>query len=170
MPALALNSAERSELRSHAHALNPVVLIGADGLTPGVLKEIDLALSCHGLIKVRVFGDERETRSAIYDEICERLNAAPIQHIGKLLVLFRPTAEKPATEEAMPRAVERARKTAQRTTRQAPAKTYGGKEISPRAKMRKGGLIQLKKRSVDKSNTGRVKQVRQKSAKKTALG
>ncbi|WP_240001749.1 ribosome assembly RNA-binding protein YhbY [Parvibium lacunae] len=171
MPALVLTSAERSELRSHAHALNPVVLIGADGLTPAVMKEIDRALKSHGLIKVRVFGDEREARIAIYEEICDTLNAAPIQHIGKLLVIFRPTAESAATEERAPRALERKLQQTRRTASSTPnSKSYGDKAVSPRAKMRKGGLIQLKKRSVDKSNSGRVKQVRQKSAKKSALG
>lgn len=85
-----LTPAERSELRAEAHGLNPVVIIGEGGLTPSVIKEIDLSLNAHGLIKVRVFGDDREARIAIYETICEELKAAPVQHIGKLLVLFRP--------------------------------------------------------------------------------
>ena len=97
MPVLELNSAERSALRSQAHDLKPVVMIGADGLTPAVLKEIDQSLKAHGLIKIRVFGDERETRLEIYEHLCDTLSAAPIQHIGKLLVLWRP---KPAKEKA----------------------------------------------------------------------
>lgn len=87
---LKLTPAERSALRAEAHALNPVVIIGEAGLTPAVMKEIDASLNAHGLIKVRVFGDEREARVAIYDTICEQLNAAPVQHIGKLLVVYRP--------------------------------------------------------------------------------
>ncbi|MFK0377767.1 ribosome assembly RNA-binding protein YhbY [Pandoraea sp. NPDC090278] len=98
MPALTLTPAQRADMRSAAHALNPVVLIGADGLTPAVLKEIDGALKAHELIKVRVFGDERDTRVAIYESICDQLGAAPVQHIGKLLVLYRPTPD----ETAMP--------------------------------------------------------------------
>lgn len=90
---LNLTPAERSALRSEAHALNPVVMIGESGLTPAVLKEIDASLNAHGLIKVRVFGDEREERIEIYETICEKLGAAPIQHIGKLLVLYRPKKE-----------------------------------------------------------------------------
>ncbi len=93
MPALTLTPAQRADLRSTAHALNPVVLIGADGLTPAVLKEIDGALKAHELIKVRVFGDERDARVAIYEAICDQLGAAPVQHIGKLLVLYRPTPD-----------------------------------------------------------------------------
>lgn len=90
---LKLTPAERSALRSEAHALNPVVIIGESGLTPSVVKEIDASLNAHGLIKVRVFGDDREARIAMYEEICAKLDAAPIQHIGKLLVLFRPKKE-----------------------------------------------------------------------------
>ena len=90
---LKLTPAERSALRSEAHALNPVVIIGDAGLTSGVLKEIDASLDAHGLIKVRVFGDDREARIEIYETICEKLGAAPIQHIGKLLVLYRPKKE-----------------------------------------------------------------------------
>ena len=59
---LKLTPAERSALRSEAHALDPVVMIGDGGLTPGVLKEIDASLNAHGLIKVRVLGDDREER------------------------------------------------------------------------------------------------------------
>lgn len=90
---LKLTPVERSALRSDAHALNPIVLIGEAGLTPAVLKEIDAGLDAHGLIKVRVFGDDREARIAMYDTICENLKAAPVQHIGKLLVIYRPQKE-----------------------------------------------------------------------------
>jgi putative YhbY family RNA-binding protein len=92
---LKLTPAERSALRSDAHALNPVVMIGEAGMTPGVLKEIDANLNAHGLIKVRVFGDDRDARVQMYETICEQLDAAPIQHIGKLLVLYRPQKEEP---------------------------------------------------------------------------
>lgn len=92
---LKLTPAERSTLRSEAHALSPVVIVGEAGLTPSVLKEIDVNLNAHGLIKVRVFGDDRDARIEMYETICEKLGAAPIQHIGKLLVLFRPKKEAP---------------------------------------------------------------------------
>jgi RNA-binding protein len=90
---LKLTPAERSALRSEAHSLNPVVMIGEAGLAASVQKEIDACLNIHGLIKVRVFGDDREARIAIYETICEKLNAAPIQHIGKLLIIYRPKKE-----------------------------------------------------------------------------
>ena len=87
---LKLTPSQRSELRSQAHGLAPVVMIGDSGLTPSVLKEIDASLNSHGLIKIRVLGDDREARVAHYETICTELSAAPVQHIGKLLVVYRP--------------------------------------------------------------------------------
>ncbi|WP_134819495.1 YhbY family RNA-binding protein, partial [Bordetella pertussis] len=71
MPILELTSRERSDLRSAAHPLRPVVLIGDNGLTDAVLKEIDLALTAHELIKVRAGGDDREAREAMLATICD---------------------------------------------------------------------------------------------------
>ena len=93
MTALHLTPAERSDKRAEAHALKPVVLIGDQGLTPAVLAEIDRALGAHGLIKVRVAGDDREQRAEMQATICDSLGAAPVQAIGKTLVLFRPQPE-----------------------------------------------------------------------------
>jgi len=73
---LKLTPAERSALRAEAHGLNPVVMIGEAGLTESVMKEIASSLDAHGLIKVRVFGDDREARVAMYEQICEELDAA----------------------------------------------------------------------------------------------
>lgn len=88
-----LTPAERSAMRAQAHALDPVVMIGDAGLTPAVEKEVSASLDAHGLIKVRVHGDDREERIRIYQTLCERLKAEPVQHIGKLLVLYRPKKE-----------------------------------------------------------------------------
>jgi len=98
MPAIQLTPAERKEFRAQAHHLDPVVMIGGDGLTAAVKKETDAALKAHGLIKVRVFSDDRVERETIFQTLADELNAAPIQHIGKLLVLWRP---KPAKERAV---------------------------------------------------------------------
>ncbi|HEX5311528.1 YhbY family RNA-binding protein [Aquabacterium sp.] len=98
MPAIQLTTAERKVHRADAHHLDPVVMIGGDGLTPAVLKEADSALKAHGLIKIRVLGDDREARETMYVQLCDQLNAAPIQHIGKLLVLWRPIPEKADAE------------------------------------------------------------------------
>ena len=98
MTAIQLTPAQRKDKRADAHHLDPVVMIGGEGLTPAVVKEIDAALNSHGLIKVRVFSDERETRVTFFDALANKLNAAPIQHIGKLLVLWRPMPPKERIE------------------------------------------------------------------------
>jgi RNA-binding protein len=100
MSALSLNPTQRRELRAQAHHLDPVVLIGADGLTLAVQREADAALAAHGLIKVRVFSDERTDREQTLAALCDALGAAPVQHIGKLLVLWRPLPDKPKAERA----------------------------------------------------------------------
>lgn len=82
---------QRLHLRAQAHGLQPVVMIGNNGLTDAVVREIALNLDAHELIKVRVLGDDREQRETWYAEICAALGCAPVQHIGKLLVLYRPT-------------------------------------------------------------------------------
>jgi putative YhbY family RNA-binding protein len=90
---LQLTSLERKALKARAHKLDPVVTIGDKGLTAGVLAEIGRALDAHELIKVRAVSDERNQREAWLEEACERLSAAPVQHIGKILVLFRENPE-----------------------------------------------------------------------------
>lgn len=98
MPALFLPPAQRKEKRAEAHHLGPVVAIGADGATAAVRREIDTALAVHGLIKVRVFSDDRASREALFGELSAALDAAPIQHIGKLLVFWREPRPKEKSE------------------------------------------------------------------------
>ena len=104
MTAIHLTPAQRKEHRSSAHHLDPVVMIGGEGLTSAVQKEIDHALNAHGLIKVRVFSDDRAAREAMLATLSDELNAAPIQHIGKLIVLWRamPPKEKAERDDRMP--------------------------------------------------------------------
>lgn len=114
---LSLNAAQRRELRASAHALNPVVYISQNGLTESVVKEIDVNLTAHELIKIRVFGDSREEREAFLKAICEQLGAAPVQHIGKLLVVYRPRPEV-AAPAATPETSRRPAAKAPRRTKQ----------------------------------------------------
>lgn len=88
---------ERRALRAKAHRLHAVVSIGQHGLTPSVLHEIDVNLLAHELIKVRVFSDNRDEREALLARICEAMDAAPVQHIGKMLVLWRAAPKEPAS-------------------------------------------------------------------------
>lgn len=82
------------ELKARAHHLNPVVMIGQKGVTETVIRETNAALRAHELIKVRVLGDEREERLQYLDELLQATNAQLVQHIGKLLVLYRKNEDK----------------------------------------------------------------------------
>ena len=91
---LTLNSKQVRFLRSSSHALNPVVMIGNNGLSGTVLTEIDRSLDAHELIKIQVAGDDRNLRLQLMQNICSELDAAPVQLIGKQIVVYRP-AQKP---------------------------------------------------------------------------
>jgi putative YhbY family RNA-binding protein len=99
MPRIELSIQDRKAHRAEAHHLDPVVMIGNEGLTAAVGKEVDAALKAHGLVKVRVLGDDRLERERIFDTLADDLGAAQIQHIGKLLVLWRPKPKKERAED-----------------------------------------------------------------------
>jgi RNA-binding protein len=84
-----VNPKQISYLRGLAHSLNPVVMIGNNGLTDSVLKEIDMNLNAHELIKIKVMGDDRALRTQMLADICEKSNAVAVHHIGKQLVVYR---------------------------------------------------------------------------------
>jgi putative YhbY family RNA-binding protein len=158
MSALTLTPAERKQRRADAHHLDPVVMIGAEGLTAAVLREADLALNAHGLIKLRVFSDDRAARDALLGDLAERLSAAPVQHIGKLLVLWRPLPARERTErddrQPGPRTVKLVKfsKSGNHRAIVKKVKVLGNERVTP------GGLIKRAK----KRATG--------SAKKKGLG
>ncbi|MCS6945351.1 MAG: ribosome assembly RNA-binding protein YhbY [Sutterellaceae bacterium] len=99
MSELILDRDTRLRLKARAHSLKPVVWLGNAGLSDAVLLEIDRALNAHELIKVRVPGEDRKAREAIFSRIADLLSAARVQMIGKLLVLYRP---RPSQENAKP--------------------------------------------------------------------
>jgi putative YhbY family RNA-binding protein len=157
MPAIQLTIAERKAHRAEAHHLDPVVMIGNDGLTPAVRKEADAALNAHGLIKIRVLGDEREAREAIYQQLADELNAAPIQHIGKLLVLWRPKPKKERVEDEDRKPGPREFKVVKNSSRggQRPevkrVRVLGNQRLTPGGNVRKSKPKQksVKKRQAD---------------------
>lgn len=109
---LQLSPVEHRALKARAHVLEPTVHVGSGGLTAAVAGEIDRSLTAHELIKVRVMGDDRDARKDILKRICEDLNATPVQHIGKILVLYRPkpaalSKPKPGSKRKPPRALKR---------------------------------------------------------------
>ncbi|WP_017349623.1 ribosome assembly RNA-binding protein YhbY [Pantoea sp. A4] len=89
-----LSNKQKQHLKGLAHHLNPVVMLGGNGLTEGVLAEIELALNHHELIKVKIAAEERETKQLIVEAIVRETSACNVQVIGKTLVLYRPTQEK----------------------------------------------------------------------------
>lgn len=115
-----LTPARRRELKARAHSLEPVVMIGDKGLSPAVLKEIDVNLNSHELIKIRVAGDDRALRESFLRQVCAALAASLVQHIGKILVIYRENPEQQRTS-ASARAV--ATKRAARPTRTAAGKS-----------------------------------------------
>lgn len=90
---LPLTSIHRRNLRALAHGISPVVWIGTAGLSESVIHELDRALKSHELIKIKVVGGEREMRETMLEEICQRLGAAPVRLIGRILVIYRPNPD-----------------------------------------------------------------------------
>ncbi|MBL8521531.1 MAG: YhbY family RNA-binding protein [Betaproteobacteria bacterium] len=99
---ITLSPSERRALRARAHALEPVVMIGDQGLTSAVIRESERSLKAHELIKIRAAG-EREDREKWLEELANALHAAPVQHIGKMLVLWR---ENPDLAKARAKALQ----------------------------------------------------------------
>jgi RNA-binding protein len=120
-----LTPTQRREFRAKAHHLHPVVIVGHHGLTPAVLHEIDVNLLAHELIKIRVFNEDRDQRNAMLEQVCAALDAASVQHIGRLLVLWRPAPAKPEAERTAARtgAKERRLKSATGTKAKTMAKS-----------------------------------------------
>jgi RNA-binding protein len=106
---LELNPAERRELRARAHHLSPVVTIATNGLTPSVVAEIHRSLQAHELIKVRVQGTERDQREELMEQLCNELDAAPVQHIGNILIVWRKRIEEEKNASAESKAKTTAR-------------------------------------------------------------
>lgn len=113
---ITLTPVQRRELKARAHHLEPVVIIGDAGITPAVLSEIDANLKSHQLIKIRVHGDDRDARLRMIGEISAALDARLVQHVGKILVMFRPKPTETA-EKKSPKHKPRARNKKRRTKR-----------------------------------------------------
>jgi len=126
----AISPAERRALKARAHTLDPVVLIGEGGVTEAIVAEIGRALTAHELIKVRAGGMDREARELAMAEICERTGAAPVQAIGKVMVLWKESPQKREREARRARALAApARAPARKATRSA---RPGSRSSSPR--------------------------------------
>lgn len=90
---VSLTPRERAHLKGRAHALEPIVQIGQAGLSDAVAAELERALTAHELIKVRINAADRRARQAVAEAICARTDAAEVQRVGKIIVLWRPAPE-----------------------------------------------------------------------------
>ncbi len=109
-----LTPGERRSLRARAHHLRPVVIVGDAGLTAAVIHEIDANLKSHERIKIKVHDDDRAARAGLAAAVCEAVDAAFVQQIGKVVVVFRP---RPEEEPPSAPRKERPRKQPRRTKR-----------------------------------------------------
>ena len=169
MPIPVIYNSQRAELRARAHDLSPVVMIGDDGLKDTVMAEIDLALKAHELIKIRVMGDDRALRLTLLEAICTTLNAAPIQQIGKLLIVYRPKPREKAEPERKERSrraprpgAKVARKKVSSAAQEPKRNPISGRLMAERAP-RKGSKAAA---STSPPRTERVRKAGQKSTKK----
>jgi RNA-binding protein len=92
---IALGAAQKRYLRSLTHTLKPVILVGAKGVTPALLAELDGALEHHELIKVKIAAEDRDARDAWIAEIVKAADAALVQRVGNIASLFRPRRKNP---------------------------------------------------------------------------
>ncbi len=90
---MSLSNAQLRWLRGEAHHLNPVIMVGANGVTDALLNELDSALEHHELLKVKVRAEDREDKALIIEEILKQSKAIKVHTIGHVLVLYRPAKE-----------------------------------------------------------------------------
>ena len=135
-----LTPGQRKALKARAHALHPILQLGEKGLTDAVVAEIDRALAHHELIKVRAAPLNRDEREVALASICERTGAQAVQHIGKVLVLYRekPAQEAPqdARQAAAARGARRGAGPATRTSRRGSRTSSGHPGSAPRPRRR----------------------------------
>ena len=140
-----LSPGERRALRASAHHLSPVVSIAGNGLTPAVIAEIERNLQAHELIKIKVHGVERAERDLLMLEVCNTVNAAAVQHIGTILVIWRKRSEDAATAAApkapvrQPAKEKSARAFVAQARRSALIQAAAAKKRGPAGRTRSGG-------------------------------
>jgi RNA-binding protein len=141
-----LPAVERRALQARAHLLRPVVIVGSKGLTDAVLKEVDVALRSHELIKIKLTSSDRDERTAQLRHLSEAAAANPVQQIGKVVVLYRQRLE--ASEPAAASSPSTANRRRERTTGAAP-RARSGRQPAARAPAkpdRRGKLPAAKQR------------------------
>lgn len=95
LPPVALVTSQKRYLRSLAHTLKPVILVGAKGVTPALLTELGNALEHHELVKVKIAAEDRDERDVWVAEIAKGVDAALIQRVGNIATLYRARKKNP---------------------------------------------------------------------------
>ena len=95
---MSLSKPQIKHLVSLAHNLKPVIMVGQHGVTDNVLKELDIALNHHELVKIKIAGEDRDSKNEMINQLCEASGAEKIQAIGKTLTLFKRNTKKPKIE------------------------------------------------------------------------
>ena len=90
-----LTETQKKRLRTRAHDLKPVVIVGQHGLKPTVLEEVTNALDYHQLIKVKINVGDRELRDEMIGQITQHSQAALVQRVGNVAILYRRDPDRP---------------------------------------------------------------------------
>jgi RNA-binding protein len=162
----AITPTQRRALRAKAHHLHPVVIVGHHGLTAAVLKEIDVNLLAHELIKIRVFNEDRAQRETMLESICTALDAASVQHIGRLLVLWRPAPEQAAVQTPDTRAGEGQRRAKSGTGRKGNTMA----KSTPQARRPRSPLARTARTSAPRAPSSKTRQPSVQAARRRRQG
>lgn len=81
-----------------AHNLKPVIMVGQNGITENLLNELDIALNFHELVKIKIAGEDRESKNEMINLLIDKSSAEKVQAIGKTLTLFKRNTKKPKIE------------------------------------------------------------------------
>jgi RNA-binding protein len=92
---MTLTEKQKKHLRRLAHPLSPVVMLGNAGLTAGVVKELERALTDHELVKVSARVGDRDARDAALDDLAKQTQSEIVQRIGNVGVFYRRSRELP---------------------------------------------------------------------------
>ncbi len=90
-----LTNPQKRYLKGLAHDLRPTIMVGAKGVTPSLLAELDAVLEQHELIKVKISAEDRETRDAWIEEMVKTSQSGLVTRIGNIAVMFRRSKNKP---------------------------------------------------------------------------
>jgi len=84
-----LTNSQKKQLKNIGHTLKPVVTVAGNGLSEGVLKEAERAVTDHELVKIKIVVEDRDIRQQVVSELCDTLNSELVQQIGKIALIYR---------------------------------------------------------------------------------